>query len=526
MVNRNCFIGSILLVLSLLAGCATVGPDFQPPAANIQQQWKEKDPAAMSEQAENLAQWWQVFDDPTLDQLVGMAHQGNLTLQAAGLRILEARARLAVVTGKLYPQQQRISGSVNAIGLSKNSANVDFISRDFQVYQLGFDAAWELDFWGRYRRGIESAGASLMATIANYDDLLVSLQAEIARTYVLLRTYQKRLEVAHKNVEIMKRSLRIAEARFKSGAVSELDVQQAKALLAETTSMIPQLEIGIRQAQNSISILLGLPPGQLNKALLKPAPIPQAPEKIAVGIPADLIRRRPDIRMAELTAAAQCAKIGVAKADLFPAFSITGTISLATLHDGSNGRDAGDLFDGDSLSYQAGFGFRWPILNYGRIKNKIRVQDARFQQALVNYQNAVLKAAREAEDAMVAFSRSIRQLHFLNESVIAYERALAIATIQYREGLVDYQRVLDVQRFLTSQQDALAEARGKVVINLIALYKALGGGWRTRDSLEVINQQNRKQMAERTDWGGLLDSGRIDPADKPHEYRWTRKVSW
>ncbi len=526
MGSKARFVMVNLLAIVLLAGCATVGPDFKPPTASMEQQWKEKDPAALSDEPNDLDRWWELLGDPVLTRLISQARTGNLSLQAAGLRILEARARLAVVTGSLYPQQQNINGGVNAFGLSKNAANTDYISRNFQIYQLGFDAAWEIDFWGRFRRGIEAAGASVMATIAGYDDLLVSLQAEVAKTYVLLRTFQRRLDVARQNVAIMQRSLQIAEARFKSGAVSELDVQQAKAILAETKAMIPKLETGVRQSQNSLSILLGLAPGQIDQGVLEPAPIPQVPEKVAVGIPADLLRRRPDIRRAELQAAAQCAKIGVAKAELLPAFSLTGSIGLASLQDGSNGQDLGDFFDGDSLAWRAGFGFRWPILNYGRIKNKVRVQDARFQRALVNYRNAVLKAARETEDAMVAFAKSLHRLRFLSQSADSYTRSLQIATIQYREGLVDYQRVLDIQRYLTRQQDALAAAQGEVVINLIALYKALGGGWQTRETLEVVNAENRRQMNERTDWGGLLDDTKVEPSASPREYRWTRKVHW
>jgi NodT family efflux transporter outer membrane factor (OMF) lipoprotein len=337
-----------------------------------------------------------------------------------------------------------------------------------------------------------------MAAIANYDSLLVSLTAEVARTYILIRTFEARLAVARENVAIQERSLSIAQARFKGGAVSELDVQQAKAVLNGTLSSIPQLERGLRQARNMLSNLLGMAPGGVDARLGATGAIPSVPETVAVGIPADLLRRRPDIKKAELLAAAQSAKIGVAKADFFPTIALAGTIGLSTLDDNDIDRTAGDFFNADSLSYQYGLGIRWPILNYGRIKNKVRVQDARLQQLLVNYDKVVLNAAREVEDALVAFVRAQESARYLGESVKAYQRALEISLIQYRDGLVDYQRVLDTQRFLTRAQDNFTKTSGQVGINLIAVYKAIGGGWELRQGKALISEENEKEMTERT----------------------------
>lgn len=500
-------IAIVLIVCTLLSGCAMVGPEFEPPSKEtvVPDQWSEADNPNVSTQTEEIARWWSVFNDPVLDELIRTAFEQNLSLQIAGIRILETRAHLAVVTGKLYPQKQEFSGGAYNFQLSKNATNFEFLSDSFQIYQMGFDAAWELDFWGRYRRGIESVQADLMASVANYDSVLVSLTAEVARTYILIRTFEERLAHALENVEIQKRSLSIAEAQFKGGAVSELDVQQAKAVLNDTLALIPELETGLRQARNSLSILLGMPPGGIDARLGSMGQIPIVPGTIAVGIPADLLRRRPDIQQAELQAAAQSAKIGVAKADLFPAIALTGTIGLSIFDDSNTDNSVGDFFDSDSLSYQYGIGFRWPILNYGRIKNAVRVQDARLQQLLVNYHNTVLKAASEVEDALVAFLRAQERTRLLAESVKAYKRALDLSLIQYREGLVDYQRVLDNLRFLTRQQDILTETSGRVAINLIAAYKAMGGGWQIRQGKEVIDPDNIQQMRERTNWGGLTD---------------------
>ncbi|MCZ6888377.1 MAG: TolC family protein, partial [Gammaproteobacteria bacterium] len=300
------------------------------------------------------------------------------------------------------------------------------------------------------------------------------------------------------------RSLKIATVRFENGATTGLDVEQAKTLLANTRASIPDLEIGLHRAQNALSILLGVPPGGLSGFEGDTAKIPEAPVEIAVGIPADLIRRRPDIRRAELQAAAQSALIGIAKADLYPQFSLSGTVGLRASDTGIS--DLGDLFDGDSL--QAGFGpsFQWNILNYGRIKNAVRVEDARFQQAVVIYQNTVLEAAREVEDALVAFVRGKQRVEFLKVSVVAARRSVDLALIQYRDGAVDYTRVLDTQTFLVGQQDSHTAARGQVVRDLIATYKALGGGWQVRGSTGVLPEATRQDMDARTDWGELLGS--------------------
>lgn len=519
--------GALILCL-FLAGCTTVGPDFVPPSENVSipERWSSSDSPHVSSDQRDAAVWWQVFMDPVLDELIETAYQQNLSLQIAGIRILETRARLATVTGRFYPQQQQISGGVQDFRLSENATNFDFLSDAFQIYQLGFDAAWELDFWGRYRRGIEAAGADLMVSIADYDTALVSLTAEVARNYILIRAFEERLAFARDNVIIQERSLDIAQAQFKAGAVSELDVQQAKAVLNDTRALIPFLESGYLQARNALSILVGLPQGGILDLLGPAGKIPQVPLDIAVGIPADLLRRRPDIKKAELQAASQSAKIGVAKADFFPSIALAGTIGLSAFDGSETDTSAGDLFDSDSLSYRYGLGFQWPILNYGRIKNNVRMQDARFQQLLVNYQNAVNKAAIEVEDALVAFLKSREQTRLLTNSVNAYQRAVELSLIQYREGLVDYQRVLDTLRFLTRQQDRLTETMGSVAIHLITLYKAMGGGWQIRQGKGYVSPKSLQQMRERTNWGGLLNSEQVPLNPKLEDYRHHLQVDW
>ena len=492
-----------VFVVSWISGCATVGPDFKTPEADVAQQWSEdRDPRISSEERVDR-DWWKLFDDPVLDNLVNTAYQQNLPLQKAGVRILEARAQLAIAIGSQYPQTQQFTGEASVNQISTSGTNFDFFSRNFDYYTLGFDANWEIDFFGRFRRGVESAGANYIAMVANYDDLLVTLTADVAFAYVLIRTIEERLAYTRENIDVQKRSLQLTEVRFKYGDVTELDVLQARALLTDTQAQLPRLETQLRQAKNGLSVLLGIPPGDLSQSLSGKKGIPAPPAEVAIGIPADLLRRRPDIRRAELHAAAQSARIGISKADLYPRISLIGSIGLGLLTDGADSGSS-DFFSSDSLNYRAGGGFQWPILNYGRLKNNVRVQDARFQQLVVDYQNQVLEAAREAEDALIGFLLSQEEVNYLAKSVAALKRSVDISLVQYREGEVDYQQIFLIQRYLTQQQDQLASVSGGVNLNLIAMYKALGGGWQIREGKEFVSEEIIQAMTQRTNWGSLI----------------------
>lgn len=513
-----------VLALSGLSGCAMLGPDFERPETKVAEQWLESEEAGiLSEPAEDHA-WWEVFEDPVLSELVENAYRQNLSLTAAGLRVLEARAILGIATGNLYPQMQEVSAGITRIGLSKNLANhAPGMDRFYTDASVGFDAAWELDLWGRFRRGVEAADAEFLGSIADYDAILVSLTAEVARTYTLFRTQAERLRIAEANVRNQKESLRIVSVRYDNGVVTELDVQQARALLHNTQASIPALRISGRRARNALCTLLGLPPTDLDAMLGKGA-IPSAPSRVAVGIPANLLMRRPDIRRAELSAAAQCARIGIARSDLYPSFSLIGGVGLNAADTGGTGLD--ELFEKDALGYSLGPSIRWPILNYGRLKNQVRVQDARFEQAVAGYRSAVLEAAREAEDAMTGFLRSREQERLLKKSVAAARRAAELSMTQYREGAVDFQRVLDSDRFFTEQQDLHTEVLGNIALNLIALYKALGGGWQLRSGNAFVPPEIWEQMKARTDWGKLgVAKSREAPAAPVSGEKW-RRPDW
>lgn len=450
-----------------------VGPNYCPPAAPVADQWLDAtDPTVESSRIDDAA-WWRVFNDPTLDSFIATAYRQNLTVRIAGLRILEARALRAIAAGELFPQHQDAFGDYARIAISKNGPTSMMPVRFFDQWTLGGSLAWELDFWGRFRRAIEAADANLDASIEGYDEVLVLLVSDVAQSYADVRIAEQRLAYAKENVTIQQGSLRIAEDRLRHGVTTRLDVTQAQSDLANTMATIPPLESARRQAVNRLCILLGMPPQDLDAILSASRGIPKAPAQVAVGIPAELLRRRPDVRRAEREVAAQSAMIGVATSELYPHFSINGSIYL----DASRFED---LFDANSFAGNVGPSFQWNILNYGRLTNNIRVQESRFQQLAVQYQNTVLQANAEAENALVSFLKSQQQVRSIAESADAARKSVELVMSQYQEGIVDFNRVFNVQQFLTQQQDQLAVVEGSVAQNLIQLYRALGGGWQIR----------------------------------------------
>jgi len=474
-----------------------VGPDYVRPPAPTASQWIEVQRPGLDPSAATAERWWQLFRDPVLTRLVDLAYRQNLSLQATGLRVLQAQARRAVTIGELFPQQQELTGSFTRARNSRNVALGNAGPRTVSTWAAGFDAAWELDLWGKFRRGIEAADADLLAAVADYDDVLVSLVAEVAATYVRIRVLDERLAVARDNVRVEHDTVDITRARFEAGGTSELDVQQATALLRDTEATIPELGIQMRQAIDSLCVLLGAAPSELTAELGDPGHVPQVPATLAVGIPTDLLRRRPDVRRAEQAAAAQSARIGVSVAELLPAFQLTGSIGLSA-------DEASKLFEGRSLEAVAGPAMRWPVLNYGRLINNVRLQDATFQELAVSYAQTVLTAQRDVEDALVGYLRGSEQVQRLSESVAAAKRAVEISTIQYREGATDFTSVLTTQQARLHEEDLLASTRGSVVLSVIALNKALGGGWEIRNGQDFVPEQTREQMRARTYWGSLL----------------------
>ncbi len=497
-----------------MSGCVEVGPDFVPPEAPLEQNWLAADDPRIVTTAPEDPAWWRKFDDPRLSDLIRIAQQENPNVQIAGVRILQARAQLAAAIGDLYPQKQqafgeltykRLSNHDSPGGLDRDVADrLSLLSSNnsFLITQFGVTASWELDLWGKFRRAIEASDASLMASVSNYDDALVSLTAQVASTYVNIRTYQERLRIARENVKAQQQTLNVANVRFSNGEVSETDPQQAKSQYAQTRSQIPQLEIGLRQNLHALATLLGRPPSNLGDLLGTGGPIPTAPAQVAIGIPAELLRRRPDIRSAEQQAASQSAMIGATKAELYPAFSLSGTFGFLSTNVGSS--ELSNAFDWKSRIASFGPAVVWNFFNYGQITNQVRAQDAAFQQAILSYQNTVLQAQQEVEDGLASFLGSQDTVALLSEAAAAAHRSVDLASTQYRAGATSYTTVLTAQQTLLAQQDQLAVTQGSVAQGLISLYRALGGGWETRAGQEFVPAKIKETMAKRTNWGGLL----------------------
>ena len=504
---------SLVLACGLSAACAPVGPDYVRPESMSKESWSDFVREDFQFEAQDRVEWWDIFDDPVLSQLVVTAHQNNNNIRLAGLAVLEARAALGIARGNLYPQAQFVAGDATRIEISESNANtVGGGDLSYWQYNLGANASWEIDFWGRFRRGIESSDANFLASIASFDDTLVLLTAQIADVYVAIRSAEEQLRIARENLALQQRSYDIVDVLYRFGASNELDVLQAQTLLLSTKATIPSLQTGLRQAHNALATLLGLPPTDLTQILGGEGSIPEVPEQIMVGIPADMLRQRPDVRRAELFAMAQNAQVGVAKADLYPSFSINGSLGVAASGDTNTTRTGdsgiGELFRSESVTYAVGPSFVWPFLNYDRIKNNIRVQDARLQQALVQYQETVIQAAREVEDAMVSYVGSQQQDDILVDTVESARRSTEIAMLRYQEGFADYQRVLDAQQALFAQAQRYVSNKALAIQSLIAVYKSLGGGWQAGPTT-FVDEATRQQMIERTDWNELLEADRI-----------------
>jgi NodT family efflux transporter outer membrane factor (OMF) lipoprotein len=498
-----------------LAGCFEVGPDFSTPSAPVADKWLESADSRVKQPARDDSAWWKSLNDPILDTLIATAYRQNLSLQTAGVRVLEARAQLGASIGELYPQQQQASGDLTRQRLPF-LANVPSVQPWFTTASIGLSTSWEIDLWGKFRRAIQSADANLLASVASYDDVLVSLVADVASTYVTIRTTEEQLRITRENISLQESSLKIAQSRFTNGETSQRDVEQAQSELSDTEAQLPQLETSLQQSKNALSVLLGIPPQRLGTALGTGGAIPTAPLEVAVGIPADLLRRRPDIRLAEQQAATQSALIGVNEAELFPAFSFTGSFGLTSSNVGQ--AQLSDIFNWGSRIVSFGPAVQWNILNYGQITNKVRAQDAVFQQAILSYQNTVLTAQREVEDALIAYLNAQLQTASLTTAVAAAKRSADLALIQYREGQTDYTTVLTAEQTLLSQQDQLATSQGAIPQGLIALYRAFGGGWQLRLGHDLIPPEVREAMAKRTNWGGLLQPGAEEPPESVRKY--------
>ncbi len=456
------------LAFLLVSACAPVGPDYVPPEPPSRKKWHtdlENGLRPRPVDVKTLAAWWTTLQDPILSDLIEEAVGGNLDLKKARSRVREARARRGISRAGLFPL-------VDAAGAAAKfrDSETSGTGREANLYSAGFDAGWELDVFGGVRRSVEAAQADLEAGQANLRDVLVSLAAEVALNYVELRTYQHRLDVAQANLNSQQKTYDLIRSRFEAGLSNELALQQASYNLEDTRSRIPSLRRGLEAAKNRLAVLTGQPPGALHDVLYKRQPVPVPPASVAVGVPAETLRRRPDIQRAERALAAQTARIGVATADLYPKFRLAGSIGLESL-------SSGNFLDAASQLWSVGPGISWRIFDAGAIRKNIEVQSALQEQALLDYEAVVLVALEEVENAMTAYAEEQLRRERLIQAVRAAEKAELLAQDQYRAGLVDFSDVLDAQRAKLSFQDQLARSEGTVTGNLIGLYKALGGGW-------------------------------------------------
>jgi len=495
-------ITAAVLVLDF-GGCMRVGPDYVRPEVDVNPSWLESSPLLREEPAE-IREWWTAFDDPVLIGLVHEAYDQNLSLRAAGLRVIQARAARGITVGEFFPQEQQISADYSKNEISKNDLNNPPF-QNFRTAGLKFDTTWELDFWGKFLRNIHAGDAALLASIADYDDVLVTLVAEVGLTYIQIRTFERRIELAKENVELQRQSLEITEVRYRYGKVTQLDVTEARATLTNTQATVPGLESSLRDATLSLCVLLGRTPSELEEELAGGSGIPTAPAQVVIGVPADLLRRRPDVRSAERAAAFQSEQIGIAVADLFPSISLAGSLGYEASDAGNLSLGTDNLFTSDAFIWSLGPSLNWPIFNYGRIRSNIRVQDAAYQEAAVNYQNTVLQAAAEVESALHGFLKAREQLAYLTESAESGRQSLDLSMIQYKEGETDFLRVDIAAANLARQQDSQATLEGLVASNLIDAYKALGGGWELRLGREFIPEVMIKEMRDRINWGNILE---------------------
>jgi NodT family efflux transporter outer membrane factor (OMF) lipoprotein len=506
-----------LLAVALTPGCMMVGPDYKEPELPVAEKWlgwREK----ISRDPADRREWWRTFRDPALNRLIEIACEQNLTLLSAGTRVLQARAELGIAVGELYPQKQQGTGDLRLTRLSQaiplGAGGASDRLRTFWLDALNFQAAWEVDLWGRIRRGVESADAQYLASIASYDETLVTLLGDVATTYIGIRVLERQIAIARENVARQRTVVRIAHDRFEGGVSTLLDVHQAENILANTEASIPRLQIQLNQGLNALRVLLGMPPQSLDFLLSRStARIPSSHDRASLGIPADLLRRRPDIRVAELRAVAQSARIGIAKAELLPAISITGTIGGLASNVGA--RNLGDVVLPVGRHYMLGPSFKWNVLNYGQITNDVRLQDATLQQYLVDYQNSVLKAQQEVENGIYTFRLSRTEAAHLQRSVDEARKAVEIALLEYQQGTRDFTTMLNAQQYLYDSQNSHAIAAGNVSTGLVMIYRSLGGGWEIRDDKPFVSPSVARQMRERTDWGGILPPDGEAPAQAP-----------
>ncbi len=460
------------LCLPIVAGCA-VGPDFKKPLFAIPDKWHGDAASASYRETQatlpvDLTRWWNGFDDPILNSLVERAVRANYDLRLAESRIRQARATQGTASAGLWPTLNAGASYTQSQGGTGSSSLAGGSTSD--LFRMGLDASWELDFFGGTRRSIEASKADVLAAVEDMRSVMVTLVSDVGSNYANLRQFQAQIDIARRNLVSQQHTAEITRKRHEAGFVGALDVANAQAQAATTESLIPILESSANAAIHNLSVLLGLEPGALYDELAADKPILPTPPEVPVGLPSDLLRRRPDIRRAEAQIHAATAKIGVATADLFPKFSLTGNF-------GTMGQNLASLGNISNKFWSWGPAVTWPIFDAGRIRWNIEIQKAVQEQALLNYEKSILTALKDVETALSAYSKELQHNRLIAQAAANNRRAVDLSMQLYTSGKTDFLNVLNAQRSLFVSEDALAQSTNTLITDLIALYKALGGGW-------------------------------------------------
>ncbi|HEX7227561.1 MAG TPA: efflux transporter outer membrane subunit [Candidatus Binatia bacterium] len=464
-------------VMILAAGCS-VGPSYKPPEIAVPASWNEAQQSGFHTGPAPLTDWWTEFNDPLLNTLVERAVQSNLDIRLAEARIRESRALRSATASDAWPQLDaagsyaRSRSSENALSRGAGESSSFGANGARDLFRAGFDASWEIDIFGGVRRRVEAADANVAASLEERRNALVTLLGDVARNYIELRGFQRRLTVARSNLRAQQETSDLTRVRFEAGLSSDFEVAQAEGQVNTTAAQIPALESALKGSVHRLDVLLGQQPGALWSELSNEAPVPALPPQAYVGLPAELLRRRPDIRRAERILAAATAQVGAATADLFPRFSLTGSFGFQSIN-------AGDLISSPSRFWSIGPTILWPVFDAGRIRANIAVRDAQQEQALTLYEKTVLTAFEDVENSLVNYAKEQTRYRALIDAVAANRRAVQMANELYTRGLIDFLNVLETQRSLYASESELAQSETVMASNLVALYKALGGGWET-----------------------------------------------
>jgi multidrug efflux system outer membrane protein len=465
----NFYKSSIIAALLIITGCR-VGPDYKKPEIKVPEKFDSNSPNVETGVSGDLSKWWTNMDDPVLNSIIAEVLEGNLDIKAAGDRILQAQAIRGIISGTDKPQVN-VQGSAMRESYSLNSLFGQFLPNQIENDFTGaFGARWELDLFGKNARNIEAANVGIEAAQENRCAVIVAMSAGVAKEYILLRQLQKQIEVTIRNIKIQQNTIEIVQQRFDAGLVNELVLQQAKAQLEATKSILPTLDTALHQAAHRISILTGKEPRALENQLIADGNIPATKPMIPIGLPSDLLTRRPDVRRAERNLAAATANIGVATADLFPRFSLTGAFGLESTEYNS-------FTESNSKYWTLGSGLSWPIIDFGTIRSNIKLQNAKQQEAMDIYTKSVLNALEDVENALIAYGNEQQRLNYLEAETSASRRSADLAQYRYQQGLVDFLNVLDAQRQLYQAEDALTVSKSRLALDLVTLYESLGGGW-------------------------------------------------